>query len=56
MKTCVCSEASGRRRVFNWKGFQMNPDCADEEKKVIFDRKGYNFNLHSLLNRLLLRL
>ncbi|MFH1015254.1 MAG: phosphoribosylformylglycinamidine synthase, partial [Nitrospirota bacterium] len=24
---------------------QMNPDCADEEKKVIFDRKGYNFNL-----------
>jgi phosphoribosylformylglycinamidine synthase len=23
----------------------MNPDCADEEKKVIFDRKGYNFNL-----------
>ena len=24
---------------------QVNPDCADEEKKVIFDRKGYNFNL-----------
>ncbi|MCX5716914.1 MAG: phosphoribosylformylglycinamidine synthase [Nitrospirae bacterium] len=24
---------------------QMNPDCADEEKKVIFDRKGYSFNL-----------
>ncbi|TAL22297.1 MAG: phosphoribosylformylglycinamidine synthase, partial [Nitrospirae bacterium] len=24
---------------------QMNPDCADEEKKVIFDRKGYNFKL-----------
>ncbi|MDP3111749.1 MAG: phosphoribosylformylglycinamidine synthase [Thermodesulfovibrionales bacterium] len=24
---------------------QVNPDCAAEEKKVIFDRKGYNFNL-----------
>ncbi|MBI1810745.1 MAG: phosphoribosylformylglycinamidine synthase, partial [Nitrospirae bacterium] len=24
---------------------QMNHDCADEEKKVIFDRKGYSFNL-----------
>ena len=24
---------------------QVNPDCATEEKKVIFDRKGYNFNL-----------
>ena len=24
---------------------QVNPDCADEEKKAIFDRKGYNFNL-----------
>ena len=24
---------------------QVNPDCAAEEKKVIFDRKCYNFNL-----------
>ncbi len=24
---------------------QVNPECADEEKKVNFDRKGYGFNL-----------